>query len=31
MTEKQAKKGSIGLLEGAEVVTTALSLIKSQI
>jgi len=31
MTEKQAKKGSIGLLEGAEVVTTALNLIKSQI
>ena len=31
MTEEQAKKGSIGLLEGAEVVTTALNLIKSQI
>ena len=30
MTEEQAKKGSIGLLEGAEVVTTALNLIKSQ-
>ena len=30
MTEKQAKKGSIGLLQGAEVVTTALNLIKSQ-
>jgi len=31
MTEDQAKKGSIGLLQGAEVVTTALNLIKSQI
>jgi len=31
MTEEQAKKGSIGLLQGAEVVPTALSLIKSQI
>ena len=31
MTEEQAKKGSVGLLEGAEVVTTALKLIKSQI
>jgi len=31
MTEKQAKKGSIGLLQGAEVVTKALELIKSQI
>jgi 2,3-bisphosphoglycerate-independent phosphoglycerate mutase len=31
MTEEQAKKGSIGLLSGAEVVTTALDLIKSQI
>jgi 2,3-bisphosphoglycerate-independent phosphoglycerate mutase len=31
MTEEQAKKGSIGLLQGAEVVTTALDLIKSQI
>lgn len=31
MTEQQAKKGSIGLLQGAEVVTTALNLIKSQI
>jgi len=31
MTEEQAKKGSIGLLQGAEVVTTALNLIKSQI
>ena len=31
MTENQAKKGSIGLLQGAEVVTTALNLIKSQI
>jgi len=31
MTEKQAKKGNIGLLQGAQVVTTALNLIKSQI
>jgi 2,3-bisphosphoglycerate-independent phosphoglycerate mutase len=31
MTEKQAKKGSIGLLQGAEVVSKALELIKSQI
>ena len=31
MTEEQAKKGSIGLLQGAEVITTALNLIKSQI
>lgn len=31
MTEEQAKKGRIGLLQGAEVVTTALNLIKSQI
>ena len=30
MTEEQAKKGSIGLLQGADVVTTALNLIKSQ-
>ena len=31
MTEKQAKKGSIGLLQGAQVVAKALELIKSQI
>ena len=31
MTEKQAKKGSIGLLQGAEVVTKSLELIRSQI
>jgi len=31
MTEEQAKKGSIGLIQGAEVVSTALNLIKSQI
>lgn len=31
MTEEQAKQGKIGLLQGAEVVTTALNLIKSQI
>jgi len=31
MTEEQAQKGSIGLLQGAEVVPTALNLIKSQI
>ncbi|BDQ31362.1 MAG: 2,3-bisphosphoglycerate-independent phosphoglycerate mutase [Nitrosopumilus sp.] len=30
MTEGQAKKGSIGLLQGAEVVTKSLELIKSQ-
>ena len=30
MTEAEAKKGSIGLLEGAQVVKTALDLIKSQ-
>ena len=30
MTEEQAKKGSIGLLAGAEVVTKSLDLIKSQ-
>ncbi len=30
MTEEQAKKGTIGLLSGAEVVSTALNLIKSQ-
>ncbi|HJJ22323.1 MAG TPA: alkaline phosphatase family protein [Nitrosopumilus sp.] len=30
MTEKQAKKGSIGLLQGAEVVSKALELIKAQ-
>lgn len=30
MTEEQAKKGSIGLLQGADVVTTALNLIKFQ-
>ena len=30
MTEEQAKKGSIGLLAGAEVVTKSLELIKSQ-
>ena len=29
--EEQAKKGGIGLLQGADVVTTALNLIKSQI
>lgn len=29
-TETEAKKGSIGLIEGAEVVTSALNLIKSQ-
>ncbi|MDP3780701.1 MAG: alkaline phosphatase family protein [Nitrosopumilaceae archaeon] len=29
-TEIEAKKGNIGLIEGAEVVTTALNLIKSQ-
>nr|WP_253805528.1 alkaline phosphatase family protein [Nitrosopumilus sp. Nsub] len=31
MTEDQAKKGSIGLLQGAEVVTKSLELIRSQI
>ena len=31
VTENQAKKGSIGLIQGADVVTTALNLIKSQI
>ena len=31
MTEEQAKKGNIGLLQGAEVVSIALELIKSQI
>ncbi|MBI3254656.1 MAG: phosphoglycerate mutase, partial [Nitrosarchaeum sp.] len=31
MTENQAKKGSIGLIQGADVVTTSLDLIKSQI
>ena len=31
MTEQQAKKGSIGLLQGAEVVAKALELIRSQI
>ena len=31
MTEKQAKQGSVGLLEGAQVVPTAIQLIKSQI
>lgn len=30
MTEAQAKKGSIGLIQGADVVTTALNLIKSR-
>ncbi len=30
MTEEQAKKGSIGLLQGAEVLTKAIDLIKSQ-
>jgi len=30
MTEEQAKKGSIGLLEGAQVVTKSIELIKSQ-
>lgn len=30
MTEKEAKKGSIGLLEGVQVVNTAIQLIKSQ-
>jgi len=31
VTENEAKKGSIGLIEGAQVVKTALNLIKSQI
>ena len=31
MTEEQAKKGSIGLLQGSEVVTRSLELIRSQI
>jgi 2,3-bisphosphoglycerate-independent phosphoglycerate mutase len=31
VTEDQAKKGSIGLIQGADVLTTALNLIKSQI
>ena len=31
MTEEQSKKGSIGLLQGAEVVSKSLELIKSQI
>ena len=31
MTENQAKKGSIGLLQGSEVVTKSLELIRSQI
>jgi 2,3-bisphosphoglycerate-independent phosphoglycerate mutase len=31
MTEKQANKGSIGLIQGSDVVSTALKLIKSQI
>jgi 2,3-bisphosphoglycerate-independent phosphoglycerate mutase len=30
MTEVEAKKGKIGLIEGAQVVQTALDLIKSQ-
>ena len=30
MTEDQAKKGSIGLIQGAEVIDTSLNLIKSQ-
>ncbi|MCA9812558.1 MAG: 2,3-bisphosphoglycerate-independent phosphoglycerate mutase [Nitrosarchaeum sp.] len=30
MTEKQAKKGSIGLIQGAEVIETSLNIIKSQ-
>lgn len=30
MTEKQAKKGSIGLIQGAEVIKTSLNIIKSQ-
>lgn len=31
MTEAQAKKGSIGLIQGAEVIETSLNIIKSQI
>ena len=31
MTEEQARKGSIGLIQGAEVIETSLNLIKSQI
>ena len=31
VTETEAKKGSIGLIEGAQVVKTALNLIKSEI
>ena len=31
MTEAQAKKGSIGLIQGAEVVTKSIELIRSQI
>jgi 2,3-bisphosphoglycerate-independent phosphoglycerate mutase len=31
MTENQAKKGSIGLIQGADVIQTSLNLIKSQI
>jgi len=31
MTENQAKRGSIGLIQGADVVTTSLEIIKSQI
>ena len=31
MTEKQANKGSIGLIQGSDVVSTALKIIKSQI
>jgi 2,3-bisphosphoglycerate-independent phosphoglycerate mutase len=31
MTEDQAKKGSIGLIKGADVISTSLNLIKSQI
>jgi 2,3-bisphosphoglycerate-independent phosphoglycerate mutase len=30
VTEEEAKKGSIGLLEGSQVVKTCLQLIKSQ-
>jgi 2,3-bisphosphoglycerate-independent phosphoglycerate mutase len=30
MTEKEAKRGEIGLIQGAQVVTTALELIKSR-
>jgi 2,3-bisphosphoglycerate-independent phosphoglycerate mutase len=31
MTENQAKKGSIGLLQGEEVIRKSLELIRSQI